>query len=675
MPLLDYGSTFKESNVNNVEPHDWAHVLGPLQLVRTLLNTTGLDYLNVQSNGIRQTNVRAHAGAHGGRFKARNASGGNLAASDLVYITGTYSDGTDSYPSVDQADSHATASSNFFAVGLLEAAVSNGADGTVTARKTITAVDTSGSTVGDPVYLSSTAGGWTLTKPTSGEFVQVVGYVSVVHASTGVIMFDLSMPQEEWITGEAGGSGLMLDVDKDSGIYAQAEDVLRIRIAGSDEWEIGATSLHPTTDAGSDVGTTSLRVKELFVDDITLTTTITAGTSFVVGGTTIASGVITQATGGALNVALSAAAGDDFTVDTSKLVVSGDTGYIGIGTATPAQILETLFGTAGTTSMIYHRHSDNTNAASHAQLSLIVGGGSGGDPVVHFNNAVVNWYAGMDNSDSDIFKISPTQFANEFVITAAGMVGIGDTTNAGMTVGLTINQGANDDELFAGKSSDVAQPFTDFAEADTFVALGKVEGTSGGLQLEGFKDADGTAGIAVGIDAYLGEAATTDDTSSSLGVQHYRSFITDAGTGRTITAATGNAFTWSDGGSTRLILKGAGVMHITNTTLVALDGYEDAALLRAGELLNTEGIIRTSWDDEIPYDIENLKATGLLSSEGDFWNLQLLNSAQNNAIWQNSVAVKEQAQDLQETRAIIQEQAQELLELKQEMFLLKENNN
>ncbi|MGR3174720.1 MAG: hypothetical protein ACUZ8N_08995 [Candidatus Scalindua sp.] len=33
--------------------------------------------------------------------------------------------------------------------------------------------------------------------------------------------------------------------------------------------------------------------------------------------------------------ALAASAGNDFTVDTSKLVVEGDTGNVGIGTSTP----------------------------------------------------------------------------------------------------------------------------------------------------------------------------------------------------------------------------------------------------------------------------------------------------------------------------------------------------
>jgi hypothetical protein len=59
-------------------------------------------------------------------------------------------------------------------------------------------------------------------------------------------------------------------------------------------------------------------------------------TSVDMGGTTVyGSRAITVDTGGVLNVVLASAAGDDFTIDTSKFVVEGDTGNVGIGTAAP----------------------------------------------------------------------------------------------------------------------------------------------------------------------------------------------------------------------------------------------------------------------------------------------------------------------------------------------------
>jgi hypothetical protein len=63
---------------------------------------------------------------------------------------------------------------------------------------------------------------------------------------------------------------------------------------------------------------------------------------------------------------------------------------------------------------------------------------------------------------------------------------IGDTVNAKMTIGLTINQGANDNEILSFKSSDVTHLMTDVAEEDTFCAFMKNEVGNGGLAILAF---------------------------------------------------------------------------------------------------------------------------------------------------------------------------------------------
>lgn len=51
-------------------------------------------------------------------------------------------------------------------------------------------------------------------------------------------------------------------------------------------------------------------------------------------------------------------------------------------------------------------NSDNTNAASHAALSMVAGGSSGGDPKISWIiTSVVTWAAGLDNDDSDKWKL------------------------------------------------------------------------------------------------------------------------------------------------------------------------------------------------------------------------------------------------------------------------------
>ena len=57
-----------------------------------------------------------------------------------------------------------------------------------------------GGAEGDPVYLSTTAGGWTLTAPTGADDInQVVGRVAVVSATVGVVEFDLESNNQNTI--------------------------------------------------------------------------------------------------------------------------------------------------------------------------------------------------------------------------------------------------------------------------------------------------------------------------------------------------------------------------------------------------------------------------------------------------------------------------------------------
>jgi len=168
------------------------------------------------------------------------------------------------------------------------------------------------------------------------------------------------------------------------------------------------------------------------------------------------------------------------------------------------------------------------------------------------------------------------------IINTTAILFINDTANTFMTTGVTIQQGAADNEAQAWKSSDVGHAMTAIAEADTFGTIQKAEAAAGGLQIAGFKDADGLSALALHLLGYLGEAADTTDTSTSLGIVNIDAYITDGATGSAAPAATGNAFTVRAGGVTRFLIKGNGDIHVTNTTLSALDDYPDALLMRAG---------------------------------------------------------------------------------------------
>jgi len=85
-----------------------------------------------------------------------------------------------------------------------------------------------------------------------------------------------------------------------------------------------------------------------------------------------------------------------------------------------------------------------------------------------------------------------------------GFLAINDNANTKMTAGLTINQGAYDNEILAFKSSDIAHGCTVRAETDTFGYFKKVSATGGGLDITGF--GEGQYGL------YFIGATGTDNT-------------------------------------------------------------------------------------------------------------------------------------------------------------------
>ncbi len=88
-----------------------------------------------------------------------------------------------------------------------------------------------------------------------------------------------------------------------------------------------------------------------------------------------------------------------------------------------------------------------------------------------------------------------------------GSVFVNEDANAGMTLGVTINQGAADNEILAFKSSDIAHGMTAVAETDTYGLFQKYIGTSGGVNLTGLTE------VTVGLS--LNACYVTDDTTKS----------------------------------------------------------------------------------------------------------------------------------------------------------------
>ena len=117
-------------------------------------------------------------------LSVHNQSGSTISKGDVVYVAGTHSSGK---PIIELADNNGT--NTYPAIGLVHADIADGTDGDVIISGQLVDVDTSSFSAGAALYLDSTAGALTTTRPTaSTEKVQKVGLVTRSHASNGSIL-------------------------------------------------------------------------------------------------------------------------------------------------------------------------------------------------------------------------------------------------------------------------------------------------------------------------------------------------------------------------------------------------------------------------------------------------------------------------------------------------------
>ena len=215
---------------------------------------------------------------------------------------------------------------------------------------------------------------------------------------------------------------------------------------------------------------------------------------------------------------------------------------------------------------------------------------------------------------------------------SAAIFHINESANGDMTTGLTINQGAADNSAFTLKSSDVAHGMTTEHETDTYAQFSKVSGTEGGLNIKG---------LAEGGEALLLSAAATDsdtsDTSSSRAPIEVRPSKKDS-TSIGDFGSSDNLILFFNNNTRRMLLKGSGALHLSNTTLVALDTEDDAMLVRQlDKATSSAGVIDTQWDQFVNKNNDKLKEIGVLSSEEDFIVVQPHLKLLNGATWQQRV--------------------------------------
>jgi len=222
--------------------------------------------------------------------EARNASGLSIAAGKPVYLSGWNE--TDGLPTITLADADAGGA---MAEYVTTAAIADGAVGIISKTHRLTGQATNGTSVGDPIYLTTTAGGWSATPPSGADdIIQIIGRVAIVHATTGVVEFDIKAAAKKIGTNE------IEDLAVTTGLLAAAA-VTKAKLAG------GFSKIEIV--AGQDeTGDTTIPVTGMAVGDELVALLVQDGTSGVLtqralADFTVGAGVLTVGANAANNAA------------------------------------------------------------------------------------------------------------------------------------------------------------------------------------------------------------------------------------------------------------------------------------------------------------------------------------------------------------------------------------
>jgi hypothetical protein len=270
--------------------------------------------------------------------------------------------------------------------------------------------------------------------------------------------------------------------------------------------------------------------------------------------------------------------------------------------------------------------------------------------------------SGASSSELATFVRDVTMTNGDLTL-SAGSIFVGDTANANMTVGLTINQGANDDEIFALKSSDIAHGVTSLVETDTFLSIKKRDANGGGIRMTAV--AESAITTAMDLRAYAGTANTTHATNGDAffevsGYQTSGTDVTNSDDGANVFGVKTMV-----GGGTRMlfIIDENGNYHYDGADGGAFDEYDDVSLVRAFAHATSDPrqIIKNKWDEYVSYNEQTLIDTGVLGasvSQGGLVNGAQLQRLHTGAIWQIGSQMMDQQEQIEDlSRQLVDAQA------------------
>jgi hypothetical protein len=215
-----------------------------------------------------------------------------------------------------------------------------------------------------------------------------------------------------------------------------------------------------------------------------------------------------------------------------------------------------------------------------------------------------------------------------------------------MTTGLTINQGAADNEALALQSSDVTHALTDYVADGTYFSIRKATAL-GGAQIRVIAKDFNSGGQVLTVIAAGGQADIGKGTGNR-GLINFEVLEHDGDNGETDIAGEGNVFgvVAKRGGSpvSVFMVDEDGDLFAGNATVTVItDEYEDAFIARAFDHqraeLGAKGMVLSKWDEFVDEYRPLLFELGILGSgpetKGDpMWNVTQHVRVLNSAVWQ-----------------------------------------
>jgi hypothetical protein len=146
--------------------------------------------------------------------------------------------------------------------------------------------------------------------------------------------------------------------------------------------------------------------------------------------------------------------------------------------------------------------------------------------------------------DGSNLYLKPDDVGSGSVIVPSGSLFLNETAHAQVTQGLVLNQGANDNLIFALKSSDVATGLTTITgqdvETDDYFVIGKQSATQGGTQIQSMAEDDSlTNTLQFGV--YGGTASSTKGSSGRALIE-FSAYEHDGANAKANITADGNIF-------------------------------------------------------------------------------------------------------------------------------------